>query len=266
MKQSVKGFTLIEIIIVIVIAGVLSVITTQVITLPVKGYVDLSRRATLVDIAEMSLRRMQRDIRRALPNSVRITGGGTVLELLHIVDGGRYRAAGTGDVLDFTSADTSYDVIGTLRNFSEMDTGNDQVVIYNLGTGNSQADAYQVVNNNRAALTGATTATSVVFSSKAFPFQSPQQRFYIVDTPITYRCDIGNNTLLRYDGYAITASQPNPPGVTGQLLANHVASCSFTYVAGTGSRSALLTQEIVLTDDAGESIRLMQQVHVDNTP
>ena len=266
MHRRVNGFTLIEVIIVIVIGGILSVMVTQIITLPVKGYIDLSRRATLVDVAEMSLRRMQRDIRRALPNSIRITGAGTVLELLHTVDGGRYRAAGSGDNLDFTATDNSFDVIGTLQNFSSIDTSNDQLILYNLGAGNSQADAYQTVNNNRTSLTNATTSTGVTFTSKKFPFQSPQQRFYIVDTPITYHCDIANKELYRYAGYTIAASQPNPPGVTGQLLANQVASCNFTYVAGTGSRSALLTQEIMLTDNAGESVRLLQQVHVDNTP
>lgn len=55
---------------------------------PMEGYVDLKRRAELVDQAEMSLRRMQRDIRTALPNSVRIFDSGKGVEFLHVVDGG----------------------------------------------------------------------------------------------------------------------------------------------------------------------------------
>ena len=101
-----KGFSLIELIMVIVIVGILSTMTTDIITLPVKSYIDLERRTTLVDSAEMTLRRMQRDIRRALPNSIRITGG-TAIEILHTTDGGRYRAKlasdGSGDILDFSS-------------------------------------------------------------------------------------------------------------------------------------------------------------------
>jgi MSHA biogenesis protein MshO len=263
MRTSTQGFSLIELILVIVIIGVLAVTTTQIITQPTESYINLSRRATLVDIAEMTLRRMQRDIRRALPNSIRITGGGTVLELLHTVEGGRYRAAGTGDVLDFTSTDNSFDVIGVLQNLTQIDAANDQLVIYNLGAGNSQSDAYQSTNNNRTTLTSA-LASSLAFVNKKFPFQSPQQRFYIVDTPITYRCDTSNHQLLRYDGYAITASQLNPPSVAGKLQANHVASCVFTYTAGTGSRSGLVTLEITLTDEASESIRLINQIHVGN--
>ena len=263
MKKS-QGFSLVELISVIVIIGVLASTTTHIITLPTKSYIDLSRRATLVDSAELTLRRMQRDIRRALPNSIRITGGGTVLELLHTVDGGRYRAAGTGDTLDFYSAgDISFDVIGTLHNVAEIDVTKDQLVIYNLGAGNSQSDAYQSSNNNRAALTSI-SASSITFASKTFPYQSPQQRFFIVDTPITYQCDISNQQLLRFDNYAIVATQPNPPSVTGKLQANQVASCAFSYSAGTGSRSGLVTLEITLTDEAGESVRLINQIHVDN--
>ena len=274
MRQPDKGFTLIEIIVVIVVAGILSGITTHIITQPVKSYVDLSRRTTLVDIAEMSLRRILRDIRRALPNSIRITGGGTVLEILHTVDGGRYRAAGSGDVLDFTATtppDNSFEVIGTLQNFSAIDTANDQLVIYNLGSGISQADAYQNSNNNRASLTAASSASNIVFSSKKFPLSSPQQRFFIVDTPVTFRCDTSavatkNKQLQRYQGYPILASQPNPPAVSASILANHVSGCVFSYNSGTATRSGLVTLEITLTDEAGESVHLMHQVHVDNIP
>ena len=267
-----KGFTLIELIVVIVIVGLLSGLITNLITRPVQSYIDLGRRTTLVDVAEMALRRMQRDIRRALPNSIRITGGGTVLEILHTVDGGRYRAAGGVDILDFTATnDNSFEVIGTLQNFSAIDTANDQLVIYNLGSGISQADAYQSSNNNRATLTAASSASNIAFSSKKFPLSSPQQRFFIVDTPVTFRCDTSavatkNKQLQRYQDYPISVSQPNPPAVSASILANHVSGCVFSYNSGTATRSGLVTLEITLADEAGESVRLMHQVHVDNIP
>jgi MSHA biogenesis protein MshO len=263
-----QGFTLIELITVMVVVGILAAMTTDIITLPVRSYLDLQRRTTLVDSAETTLRLMQRDIRRALPNSIRITGGGMVMELLHTSDGGRYRAQlaadGTGDLLDFTVADDSFDVIGSL---SAAPTTGD-LVIYNLGE--SLADAY--AGDNRASLKDTSTATAIILASpKKFPLSSPLQRFFIVDTPITYRCDPIAGTLLRYTGYGITAVHANPPtGVTGQLLVNNLAknnlACSFAYSSATATHSGLVTLQITLSDSAGESSTLIHQVHVDNAP
>jgi len=272
-----RGFTLLELILVIVITGILATMSTDIITFPVSSYLDLERRTTLVDTADIALRRMQRDIRRALPNSIRITGGGTVMEMLHTVEGGRYRslqdgskgpASGlctanpAGDSLDLTAADDCFEVMGTLNGFNPQVTSGESLVIYNLGS--ATADAY--AGNNRTALADSSNSNTIKFTALKFPFASPQQRFFIVDTPVTYRCDTATGRLLRYSNYAIAAAQPNPPGVDGQLQANKIAACTFSYQSGSSSRSGLVSVAITVTDAAGESVRLLHQIHVDNAP
>ena len=44
---------------------------------PMQGIIDTTRRAGLADAADTALRRMSRDIHRALPNSVRVTQSGS---------------------------------------------------------------------------------------------------------------------------------------------------------------------------------------------
>lgn len=261
------GFTLVELVVVIVITGILAAIGGMLITSPIQGYIDLSRRAELVDAADNSLRRMQRDIRQALPNSIRLKSVSSVqyLELLHTVDGGLYRATKaviTDDILDFTLADSSFDVLGAL---DANPSG--EIVVYNIAATGNSGNAY--FGDNRRAIAAGGTTILVNFTPTAvpFPFQSPYQRFSLVDQAISYVCtpSLTGGTLIRYAGYAITEPQPTAGLGTGSLLANHVTACTFTYIGGSSQRAGLVTLQLALTDQS-ETISLLQQTHVDNAP
>jgi MSHA biogenesis protein MshO len=273
-----RGFTLIEAIAVIVITGIVGAIVAVFIRSPVQGYFDTVRRAQLTDTADTALRRIARDLRLALPNSVRVTAsaGRTYIEFLQTRAGGRYRAecesASTGDPLLFgdvsayacEAADNgSFDVIGTAI---AMAVG-DQIVVHNLGI--VGADAY--AGDTRRAYAGAAGAvTQIQYAGGQFPLASPGQRFHVVDTPVTYECDPVGGVLRRYWGYAISVAQPVPPsGASSALLADQIdpaSGCVFTYdpnIANT--RTGLVSLQLALTS-SGESVRLFQQVHVNNLP
>ncbi|MFT7235061.1 MAG: MSHA biogenesis protein MshO [Methylophagaceae bacterium] len=267
------GFSLIELVIVIVLSAILASMAASVLKLPIRAYVDSARRASLSDTAESAIRRMQRDIRRALPNSIRISPDQTTLELLHLIDGGRYRAVAdnttsppTGDILNFDIADTTFDVLGELNSVTNISVNNDSLVVYPLNSiGNNPYDG-----DNTTVITAATTNT-LTFNAFQFPLRSPNQRFFVIDTPITYRCNTAavtpnDKTLLRYDNYIIQSAQPLIPNVTPAIQANQVAACRFSFNSGSNTRSAVVTVELTLTDESGESINLLHQVHLDNQP
>lgn len=279
--KRVWGITLVELVVVIAISGIIAATVGMFILRPIQGYEAQTRRAQLVDAAEMALRRMQRDIRRSLPNSIRIDASGRIIEMLNTVDGGRYRANPPGaliNILQFGVNETDFDVLGTLQYFAEINTATDWVVINNQTTTGNQYNAY--FGDNRAQLAGGTTATHINLSSTPIPkvfaatLASPSQRFHVVNGPITYLCAPGaTGTITRYSNYAIQAAQPTNPsaaplsGATNGRLTQPVAACQFTYTAGTSTRAGLVTLDITVRDAASnEQVRLMHQVHVDNVP
>ena len=281
------GFTLIELIVVIVIVGILSALGGLMITNHMEGYVATSRRAALVDSAESALRRMERDVQAALPNSINASGNS--LTLLHTVGGGRYRtkcpdsstSCTHNQTLEFNQTDTKFSMIGRLLNNNINEVQNGTVVVYN--TGNSPADAYSHTNN--ASIRGVTASagpsvginasSNFTISSREFPNRSPYKRFQIVDSLVCYSYENGSEggKLWRYQSSDSitdpTASDYDCEELgSGSLIAKHVEDVNFKYNQcpdGRCQSSALLTMNATLSKE-DETITLLQQVHVLNYP
>ncbi|MCZ8251092.1 MAG: type II secretion system protein [Hylemonella sp.] len=280
------GFTLVEMVIVIVITGILAAIVAIFIRAPVQGYFDTVRRAELTDQADLALRRITRDVRLALPNSVRLSTVGNVnyIEFIMTRSGGRYRDVSDGstggDFLSFTNAaDLSFDVHGPLP---AMTPGLDFFVVFNLGPGNTPANAYATgdacANCNRARITGVAGNTVTLannpFASQAPPLSSPNGRFQVVPgdvRAVTYSCPVvgaAAGNLTRHWNYGFFTAQPTPPGGNQALLATG-ANCAVSYAPALGGRHGLLEIRLSLSAGAGaaaETVVLQQQIRVDNAP
>ncbi|MBY0437205.1 MAG: type II secretion system GspH family protein, partial [Burkholderiales bacterium] len=70
------GFTLVELVVAIVLLGIVALMVTTFATGAMQSYLDAERRAELVDGTETAMRRLQRDVRLSLPNSVRVADDG----------------------------------------------------------------------------------------------------------------------------------------------------------------------------------------------
>jgi MSHA biogenesis protein MshO len=277
----IRGFTMVELVAVITITGIIASFIALNLSRPVEGFVGATRRAQLVGAAESALSRMGRELRLALPNSVRMPNA-VSLEFLRTLDGGRYRSAadssGNGTALSFTAASGSFDVLGPLPNAADIRAGAggralcmagsiDCLAIYN--TGQTGANAY--AGDNLAGITSVISGATIqiAFDGAAgwhFPYTSPQKRFQIVDAAVMFVCDTTAGTLTRYAGYAISISTTVPPsGGSSAVLADKLTGCSMSYSAGTATRSALVTFALTLAD-SGESVRLLQQIGVPNLP
>jgi len=85
------GFTLIELIAVMAIGAILATVVWRNLATPLRGFADVNRRAALVATANLAALRISRELRLALPNSVRVNADGSALEFLQTTGIGRYR-------------------------------------------------------------------------------------------------------------------------------------------------------------------------------
>lgn len=280
-----RGFTLIEAIIVLVLTGIVAGMVGVFIARPIDAYVDLARRAELSDSADMALRRVAREIAKALPNSVRVGGGGgsgDYLEFLPVAASGRYLAApaadGSGDFFNVDDpTDNSFQVLGpnVLVPAASGLGSAPYLAVYNLGI--PGADAYTGESIRALTSFGTLGALTYDLANGQFTYPSPGNRFQVITTPISYAClpaAGGAGTLRRYTGYGIQSTQPistsDPAlaaltGTDNVLLADHVLGCSFSYTAGASARIGIVTMRLTLSS-GGEQLTLVHQAHVDNSP
>jgi MSHA biogenesis protein MshO len=305
-RQSNNGFTLVEMIMVMVITGILGGMVAIFIRAPVQGYVDSSRRAEMVDIADTALRRLARDIRTAVPNSIRVPAAACVattatpcyVEYLPTKAGGRYRSvtatAGAvlcgsyaAAVLDFATADNCFEILGPPITFV---TG-DQIVI-----GSTQSDGNPPYQNPAAAACGVAATTTCIRRAipaagaganrqfvrvtATFPLPAfaevPGQRFAVVDGTqgaVTYSCDgVGINANGDGTGslnrYALYGYLPaqQAPATLGAPALLADKLSACTIAYSPFNQRNSLVDITLTITRANESINLSHSIHVNNVP
>ena len=262
---------------------------------PLRQAVDTTARAALTDAADNALQRIGREVRLALPNSVRVrsnASGAFFIEFIPVRTAGRYRGESSGaacdtgsDELAFDSVDNCFKTIDELPDAATV-SNSDLLVFNNYGEGFDGQNAYATAGTlNRRPIDSVSdegVRQRIVFDSLATPLQrtlhdSPGRRFYVVPgdaagtlpAPVSYEC--APPMLRRWSGYPMSAAQPDTFAGTSALLADNVASCAFDYQAsGVGPRIGLLTLQITLrralSDGTFESVSLYHAVHVNNVP
>ena len=297
-----RGFTLVELIMVIVLMGVIGGMVSVFMKSPIDAYFDSARRAALTDVADTTVRRIARDIHKALPNSIRLPTGNTCMEFIPTKTGARYRASGSGS-LDFVGI-TSYTKFNMLASNTVVGTAaipvdqqikkDDLIVVYNLGIPGS--DAYELSNTAVSAApdtpTGSPSETpiSITYSTGLthFPLASASNRFHVVpahEQVVSYVHVAGAasaagdamGTLYRYARPALSAAYPLPASCAAlaavmladtahppAVLANSVSTGSFAYDAAS-QRNAIVQMTLGLTR-SNETVSLYHEIHVDNTP
>lgn len=286
------GFTLVETVMVMVILGVLAVGLSAFMKSPVDAYVAAKERNEVANSAHGAISLFSREVRQAIPNSVRVTssGGRQYLEFVPTVSGGRYRSGPKdgGDVISacevsdetiidnsvisFGRPDTCFKTLGLPSQWSDISVG-DWVVIGNHGAGYLNADFYasaNVTGGNKAKITAISNvggSAKIQIESHTFQIEGVARRFQIGKSPVTYMCDPTLGVIKRVSNYPISSDQPTSfSGAVEGLVIENLKSCNISYEQGAiGGAFGIVALSISL-GSSGDVLDMMVQAHVVNVP
>lgn len=253
------GFTIVEMITVIVLLGILSIGTVQFISDSSTGLATTMTRTELASDARFALDRVGIGLRDALPRSVRVSGG--CIEFIPV------QSASSYITLPLAAAATSFqaapfDNPGALGGTRAVVYPTDAV--YALGSPGVISDAVALsapdINNE---------VTVTMAAAHQFSAPSPTDRVYLVRTPVSYCVDGGQ--LWRYRNYGYSASQPTTATLPGSrpdrvLIAQDVSTTApFTVDAPSLNRNAVVQIDMTFSRGA-DQVRIEDQVQVRNVP
>ncbi|MBA6352299.1 PilW family protein [Colwellia sp. BRX9-1] len=207
-----KGFTLVELVAVMVILGIVAVSITSFIRFGTQSYTDSVDREELISTARFVVERLNREVRNALPNSVRVVSGvdKQCLEFTPIAQSAIY--------LDIPVAPEQPSNKITLAPFtSALVDDSRQISIYAL-------NADDIYNNTNGVIADFDSLSPLLSKSELndstpeviltldtfvlFGADSPTNRLYFIETAIAYCLESGN--LYRYKNYANSATDNTP--------------------------------------------------------
>jgi len=272
--KSHQGFTMLELILVIIIMGIMAVGISGFITLSTQTYLNATNRDELIGNARFVIERLSRELRNALPNSIRI------------------KTFGTRQCIQFTPIDAStiYTDIPVLPELASKELSvipfkdditdtsylfksGDLVTVYPLKAGDIYADSSGVLGKTFQVDTVNSLTPGVIElingSGVNFEEDSPTQRLYITNQQVSYcynyviSANVG--TLVRFSD-AITSGSQTYPTSTHSYMAGYLTSDQpFNYQPATLQRNAVVQIHFKFTKE-DENYVFDHEVHINNVP
>lgn len=267
-----SGFTLIELVAVIVLVGILATASVQFISFGTQIYVEANDRQLTLSKSRFVIERMTREIRGAIPNSVRVSDNNRCIEFTPIKASGAYRDDSAAVVPPISpDSGTEMQVVGWLGDYE----AGDRVYIYPT----SSSDVYSESSGKLGTLeetSGTSPELTVTFDENiSFTEHSPKRRYYTADHSINY-CFIGNGA--EYDLYRFTKTdfantQSEPDSATGVLMAEGLSNDltdsvdhPFDISTVTLNRNAVVNLYLEFNANLDESMFFNHEVHIPNVP
>lgn len=282
-RQQQRGFTLIEAVVTIVIAAILSIGLISYIGDSVEGFASATNRNQLAGSARTVVDRLDLELSNAVPNSVRTTApqpdGNQCLEFLPIEALTAYL-----DLPTTGQGDDSFRVVAFNPPFqlASPATG-----YHAIAYPDDVDDVYDTSDPDRGPVAGLDSIeapgaggspdqqTVNLTTTHRFPRRSPADRLFVSPMPVSF-CVVGRY-LYRYNGYGLRDTQCTPEtggclpdsASTGRhLVAGNIDNAglqAFTVMPPGLRRNAVISLDLNFTD-AGDNVRLIHDVLFRNVP
>ena len=260
---------------VMVVISILATGSVKFISQSAQGLVDSAERQSLASTASIAIEKVLRQVRGALPNSVRAfdDDGNSCIEFVPILRSSEYLSvpiaiAGTDfEAIAFVNADGTESGFVAVYPISENAIyGTSPETVRSVSTNTASAS---VVGTPSANLQTITFSAS---SSYRFPTDSPEKRFFLISQPISF-CEDSIGRLWRYQNYGFhpdSRSSIPTSGANRVLIADslEVNSLSFNISPPQLQRNAVVRMSLVIVRPSSniESIEISQEVQLRNVP
>lgn len=256
-----SGFTLVELLSVIVILSILATLGSQFVVRIIDGNQQSQARSTLMSRGKLVIEQLTRQLRSAAVHSVRVSSSGNCIEFLPIVAGANY----LNDLPDESNLAMGRDTIST-ASFSNPSGIAEHVLVGALST----SEIYTLnIPASRASvnLVGAGPFMQIpLHANHQFIRNSISKRFFITSSP--QRFCLSGGSLYSYTSYGLLLSlNDSNPGGDISLMADNVSSpaMAFNISSQTQDRNSAIDIDLSFSENT-TIVSFYQRVFLHNVP
>ncbi|MDN3640174.1 prepilin-type N-terminal cleavage/methylation domain-containing protein [Simiduia curdlanivorans] len=257
-----KGFTLIELVVVLVVFGIIAAMGSSFVVTSITAYNQAAERNKLVERSRAVVERISRQLRIALPYSLRVSASGNCIEFMQLTGGANYE----GILPDSSNGAAATSSI--LVSAFELSLG----AGVHLAVGAMHASEIYTTSAiasraTIASLAGAPISQINLSQPHTFLRNSINSRAYVMDSPERFCVSAGQ--MLHYSNYGLdtgTLGDSAPMGDSA-VMSDDVSAIApvFSLSPATESRNTLVAIQFALSRQ-GETMNIQHQVQVRNVP
>lgn len=229
-KRLMNGFTLIEIIIVVVLLAVLAIYSFSFLGIGSEMVAQVNTRTQLVAEQRFAIERLNREIRSAVPRSAR--SNGPCFEYMPMLGSNIYLSlprpgpGGTNPMVVVTPYLTTTNLVGSYA----LVYATEPRFIY----GSNQTRRKSITAITYDAPQNGLSTLSLAGSPSQFFTDSPARTFYFGGAPVSWCVDTSTNELVRFTDYGLLDTQPNLAGLRAGALSQQVMAVDVANDIGAG--------------------------------